>query len=75
MESLLYDMCEEYFPELTGKDYFIFGTLDRKDWKKFQEEVTYSKESLEKAYVFKDVWKFKPASMECYPADNSKKTK
>lgn len=59
-DSVLHDACKEYFPELAGNDYFIFGTLDGKDWKKFQEKETYLEESLEKAYAFKGVWQFKP---------------
>jgi hypothetical protein len=39
-------------------DYFIFGTIDRKDYLKSKKENIPSNEAIELVYPFKDVWKF-----------------
>ncbi|ODS41528.1 MAG: hypothetical protein A7315_05820 [Candidatus Altiarchaeales archaeon WOR_SM1_79] len=75
IEPLLYEICEKNFPEILGNEYLIFGTLDRCDWKKIQEEPTPSDFVLEKAYIFKDVWDFEPVTYESYLARKKIKTK
>jgi len=71
LESLLHDICRENFPEIAGNEYFVYGTLDRKDCRKLQKEEWDFKTALEWAYAFKNEWKFKPAPMEWHPADKN----
>jgi len=49
---------EEVNPTVIGNEYLVFGTLDKKDWQKNKTTPMNSGETMEKAYVFKDVWKF-----------------
>ncbi len=73
LEENLYVFCEEMSPEIIGNDYFVFGTMDRKDWKKGQEGPVYLKEASGGIYIFKEVWNFEviPGGWY-YPADNKK---
>ena len=36
LEGLLIAICEQNAPEIIGNEYFVFGTMDRKDWKNGQ---------------------------------------
>ena len=49
--------------EFNADNYFIFGTLDRKDFRKSQKEPLSQRESLEIVFRFKNIWYFdiKPA--------------
>ncbi|MHC1623201.1 MAG: hypothetical protein ACXQTR_01255 [Candidatus Methanospirareceae archaeon] len=31
LEGLLAAICEQYAPDIVGNEYFVFGTMDRKD--------------------------------------------
>jgi len=33
LERLLIATCEQNVPDIIGNEYFVFGTMDRKDWK------------------------------------------
>ena len=39
-------------------DFFIFGTVDRKDFLKSKKESIFSNKAFNLVYPFKDVWKF-----------------
>jgi len=52
LENLLRAMCEYAAPDSIGNDYLVFGTMDRKDWKRGP---------------FKDVWKFEVRPAGWYP--------
>lgn len=59
LEQVLCGICEHNFPEIIGNDYFIFGTIERKDWKKGQQnDLINSKKLMECTYPFRDVWHF-----------------
>jgi len=66
-ESLLAAMCEQHVPDRIGDEYFIFGTMDRNDWKNAQARTTYPHESLHTTYPFKDVLKFEVLPGGWYP--------
>ena len=38
--------CEQNAPEIEGNDYFVLGTMDRKDWKKGQTEEMSQQEAI-----------------------------
>lgn len=59
LEKLLVNICEQYAPDIIGNDYFVFGTMDRKDWKKGQAGEMSQQEAIKCTYPFKDVWEFK----------------
>ncbi len=58
LEQILCAACEQDFPEIIGNEPFVFGTIDRKDWKRGQQEKLDSKQMIECTYPFKDVWIF-----------------
>jgi len=68
LERLLAAICEAHAPEITGNEYFVFGTMDRKDWKDAQTGKISQQEGVERSYVFKDVWKFEVSPRGWYPA-------
>ena len=75
LESHLHVICEEKLPELSGNEYFVFGTVDRSYWKKLQEEPEHPETVLEKMHLFKDAWKFELASSRHHNGcKNSNKT-
>jgi hypothetical protein len=67
LEGLLTAGCEQNAPEIVGNDYFVFGTMDRKDWKKAQAGEMSQKEAIKRAYPFKDVLKFEVIPAGWYP--------
>ncbi len=69
LESLLYGICNENFPDIIGNEYLVCGTMNRGDWKKVQEDEQYSKTALKNTCLFKDVWHFK-----LIPADTQAKS-
>ena len=58
MESLLAEACEQLAPEIIGNEYFVFGTMDKKDWKDAQTGNISQQEVIKHTYSFKDIWKF-----------------
>ena len=58
LEKQIHAMCEYAAPEIIGNDYFVFGTMGRKDWKRGQREEMSPQEGLSCTYPFKDVWIF-----------------
>jgi hypothetical protein len=58
LEGLLAAICEQYEPDIVGNEYFVFGTLDRKDWKDGQTGKISQQEGIKRSYPFKEVWEF-----------------
>jgi len=58
LEHLLCAMCEQHCPDIIGNEYLVFGTIDRKDWKRGQQKELDSRQMIECTYPFKDVWRF-----------------
>ena len=60
LEHVLSGICEQNCPEIIGNDYFIFGTMERREWKKGQQQnmLFNSKKLMEYTNPFKDVWHF-----------------
>jgi len=58
IENQLTIQFEKVDASILGNDYLVFGTLDKKDWQKNKTTPMNSRETIEKAYVFKDVWNF-----------------
>ena len=58
LEGLLAAICEQYTPDIIGNEYFVFGTMDRKDWKDAQTGKVSQQEAITRSYPFKDAWKF-----------------
>lgn len=67
LESLLGAICELYAPDIIGNEYFVFGTMDRKDWKDAQTGKINQQEGIRRSYPFKGVWKFEVSPAGWYP--------
>ncbi len=60
LESLMAATFEPRRPEIVGNKYFVFGTLERKDWLESKKDALADAEAVERTLVFKDVLSFKP---------------
>jgi hypothetical protein len=58
LEGQLTAICEQYALDIIGNEYFVFGTMDRRDWKDAKIGKIAHDKVLERAYSFKDIWKF-----------------
>lgn len=58
LEVLMVFSLQSVNPKMIGNDYFVMGTLDRKDWQQGDRGLLSSKQILERIYVFKDIWDF-----------------
>lgn len=58
LERLLTTICEQNAPDIIGNEYFVFGTMDRRDWKNGQTGKMSQQEAIKSSHPFKDVWKF-----------------
>ena len=59
LEGLLCATCEQNCPDIIGNKYFLFGTMERGDWKRAQQTNSFdSKKLIEQTYPFKDLWHF-----------------
>lgn len=67
LERLLTAICEQHAPDIIGNEYFVFGTMDRKDWKDAQTGQISQQEGIKRTYLFKDVWKFEVSPAGWYP--------
>lgn len=67
LERLLIAICEQNAPDIIGNEYFIYGTMDRKDWKNGQTGKISQQEAIKRSYPFKDVWKFEISPTRWYP--------
>jgi hypothetical protein len=61
LEALMAAGFEQRRPEIVGNEYFVFGTLERKDWLESKKGGLLSDaDTVERVVVFKEVLKFKP---------------
>lgn len=58
IEELLQQILSQLGRSFNPENYFIFGTMERKDWKKGQKEAVNPGKALDAAYPFKDMWDF-----------------
>ena len=75
IENLLVAICEEFAPEIIGNDYFIYGTMKRKDWEKGQMGKISQQEGIKLSHPFKNVWKFEMRPRGWYPDEQVKTEK
>ncbi len=59
LESLMAAAFEHRRPEIVGNGYFVFGTLERKDWRESKKGGLSDADAVDRAVVFKDVLNFK----------------
>ena len=59
LDSTLAAICEQDAPDSIDSEYFVFGTMDKKDWKEGLTGELGQREAIERSYPFKDVWDFK----------------
>jgi hypothetical protein len=53
--------------EIVANDYVVMGTIDREDWREGNKRQIEPTETIERIYVFKDVWKFEVVPPGWYP--------
>jgi phage terminase large subunit GpA-like protein len=58
LDELLAALCLQHFPDLVGKEYFVLGTMERKDWK---EGILEASNVFESVHDFKQQLNFEPA--------------
>jgi len=58
VEQLLCAVCERHFPKIIGNEYFVLGTMERKDWKMSQQGTLDTKRAIDNVFLFKDIWSF-----------------
>jgi len=58
LEKLLIAICEQNIPDIIGNEYFVFGTMDRKDWKHGLAGKMSTQEAIKCSYPFRNAWKF-----------------
>jgi hypothetical protein len=59
VESLMATGFEQRRPQIVGNEYFVFGTLERKDWLESKKRGLSEADAVERVIVFKDVLSFK----------------
>jgi hypothetical protein len=67
LEKLLIAICEKNAPDIIGNEYFVFGTVDRKDWKNAQTRKISPQDAIKLLYPFKNIWKFEVRPRGWYP--------
>jgi len=75
IENLLVAICEEFVLDIIGNDYFIFGTMDRKDWREAQTGKISRQEGIERSYFFENVWEFEVIPGGWYPSEQAETEK
>ena len=63
LESFLHAVCKERAPEIVGNEYFVYGTMDRRDWRIGQRGELTEREAIDRAHPFKGM----PESTEGRP--------
>jgi len=66
VEDLMAACFEEINPEIIGNKYLVIGTLEKHDWRSRGRILKDSRDTIERMYVFKDLWDFKPISFGWY---------
>ena len=72
LKGILTAFCEQNAPEIEGNDFFVLGTMDRKDWKKGQTEEMSQQEAIKRLFPFKDAWDFEVIPAGSYPKEQLK---
>ncbi len=72
LKGILTAFCEQNAPEIEGNDFFVLGTMERKDWKKGQTEEMSQQEAIKRLFPFKDAWKFEVIPAGWYPKEQVK---
>ncbi len=67
LERLLVAFCEQNAPDIIGNEYFVYGTMDRKDCKNVKTGKTNAQEAIKCSYLFKDIWIFEIVPRGWYP--------
>ncbi|MDF5718506.1 MAG: hypothetical protein PUP93_32740 [Rhizonema sp. NSF051] len=67
LEPLMAVSFSQSNPTIIGNNYFVMGTVDRKDWKEGNQNSLPPSEMLERIYIFKDVWNFEVIPAGWYP--------
>jgi hypothetical protein len=62
VESFMAACFEERNLEIIGNKYLVIGTLEKHDWRSRGRILKESGDTIERMYVFKDLWDFKPIS-------------
>lgn len=58
IETYLNQIIPNFGFRFSSDNYFVFGTMDRKDWKKSQKESLNQGKALDVVLRFKDIWDF-----------------
>lgn len=58
IEHILNQIVHGFGLQFNPDNYFVFGTMDRKDWKKSQKELLNQRKALDLVFQFKDIWDF-----------------
>lgn len=58
IENYLSQIVPNFGLRFNPDNYFVFGTMERKDWKKGQQEPSQPDKALDAVAQFKDVWDF-----------------
>ena len=61
---------ESLIPQLSENNYFVMGTMDRKDWVQGDQGSLSPIEIMKRMYEFKKEWSFKVIPAGWYPADD-----
>ena len=64
LKQLMVASIDQVRPEITGNDYLVMGTVERKDWRESNKKQIEPIEIIKRMYVFKDVWNLKVISAE-----------
>jgi len=75
LETMLAQALETTHPEIIGHDYFVFGTIDRKDWEVARKDIMPASELIDRVSLFKGLLKFEAIPAERYLAGNSPKVR
>ncbi len=72
LERLLAAFFEQNAPDIIGNEYFVYGTMDKKDWKNIKTGNMSAKEIIKCLYPFKDIWEFEVVPGGWYPESQKK---
>ncbi|MCX9009933.1 MAG: hypothetical protein OIN66_02315 [Candidatus Methanoperedens sp.] len=72
LERLLIAACEKNAPDIIGNEYFVFGTIDRADWKIAQKKKISPQDAIKYLHPFKDIWRFEVSLGGWYPEEKKK---
>jgi len=70
IEAIMAATFETRAPEIIGNAYEVIGTMDRTDWREGAQAATPPVETLDRVYVFEDVWHFEVEAGGWFPASS-----